>query len=472
MNTNQPPPAGASTGTPVFRRADAGDLAQIFDIRVSVTENHLDREQLRERGITEETMAQAMATDLGTWVAEADGRILGFSMAQADDGRIFVLVRASRLRRRRYRHGAAPSRRPMAARGRCGHGLAHDGRTDQGRRFLSAPWLVDRPRCQARRDQVRTRAESPRRVDTDTARTGLGRPKGGPGQGYSVDDGTDGGGRQWTQSLTTPSQRPEGFQQNPVVPAVRQRPEPISRPCHPGQTPPAACNLGTVTKTPKLGSLSPISPSAGRREETVRKIGRTPHQPPKLTTVTAPRRLLMAGGREALDARSRLGRWNGFERQRGPEAFPIGVGDLARGDHVHGGGQVDAGARQAEDDVPVAVGNGPVACVRLAAAKQFDLSASERFALVEQNDGQLCTGALRIRIAQRDQFEVLAAAKIVAVATVAAADPDQGSGTRAEGFTARPIGISALRPQFRYVRKPFLGEVVFEGCGIECDQRV
>lgn len=86
-----PPPSGKSTSGPTFRRANAEDLGQIFDIRMSVTENRLDRAQLRELGITEESIAAAMKADLGTWVAESEGWIVGFSMAQADDGRVFAL---------------------------------------------------------------------------------------------------------------------------------------------------------------------------------------------------------------------------------------------------------------------------------------------------------------------------------------------------------------------------------------------
>lgn len=92
MNTDQPPPRSAmSTNGPIFRRAGVRDLDQIFDVRVSVIENHLDREQLRTLGITEQSMAAAMESELGAWVAESGGRIVGFSMAQAGDGRVFAL---------------------------------------------------------------------------------------------------------------------------------------------------------------------------------------------------------------------------------------------------------------------------------------------------------------------------------------------------------------------------------------------
>ena len=92
MRANQPPPpSGESTSGPTFRRASAEDLGQIFDIRVSVAENRLDHARLSALGITEESIAAAMEADLGTWVAESEGCIVGFSMAQAGDGRVFAL---------------------------------------------------------------------------------------------------------------------------------------------------------------------------------------------------------------------------------------------------------------------------------------------------------------------------------------------------------------------------------------------
>ncbi|MFH1755099.1 MAG: GNAT family N-acetyltransferase [Candidatus Latescibacterota bacterium] len=77
--------------TAIFREATEEDIEAIFAVRVSVRENHMSHAQLDARGITPHSIAASMQEDLGTWVSECDGKIVGFSMAQAGDGRIFAL---------------------------------------------------------------------------------------------------------------------------------------------------------------------------------------------------------------------------------------------------------------------------------------------------------------------------------------------------------------------------------------------
>lgn len=83
----------ASTSAPVRPRlATPADVPAIFAVRTSVRENHLDRAQLAERGITpavvEETLARAGAR---TWVVESRGEITAFCMADAQQGTVFAL---------------------------------------------------------------------------------------------------------------------------------------------------------------------------------------------------------------------------------------------------------------------------------------------------------------------------------------------------------------------------------------------
>lgn len=76
----------------MIRAGHAGDLPRIMAIRTAVAENHLSVEQMAEIGITGQSIAQDMAAgDLGCWVAEDDGIVTGFSMADRRDGKIFAL---------------------------------------------------------------------------------------------------------------------------------------------------------------------------------------------------------------------------------------------------------------------------------------------------------------------------------------------------------------------------------------------
>jgi GNAT superfamily N-acetyltransferase len=68
------------------------DLPQITIVRTSMRENHLSVAQLAERGITEQLIAAEMVSgDLGCWVAEAQGTVVGFSMADRYKANIFAL---------------------------------------------------------------------------------------------------------------------------------------------------------------------------------------------------------------------------------------------------------------------------------------------------------------------------------------------------------------------------------------------
>jgi GNAT superfamily N-acetyltransferase len=76
----------------MIRPITAADMAEITRLRTSVKENHLSVEQMAERGITPAgIMAELDAGDLGGWLDEQEGEILGFSMADNRDGQIFAL---------------------------------------------------------------------------------------------------------------------------------------------------------------------------------------------------------------------------------------------------------------------------------------------------------------------------------------------------------------------------------------------
>ncbi len=85
------------------RLATAADIPQLFDVRTSVRENHLDMKQLADRGVTPESMAGQIASDDSrTWVVEHDGTVAGFSMADAQTGSISAIFVAPGMEGRGY----------------------------------------------------------------------------------------------------------------------------------------------------------------------------------------------------------------------------------------------------------------------------------------------------------------------------------------------------------------------------------
>jgi GNAT superfamily N-acetyltransferase len=63
----------------------------IFQLRLAVRENVLTLEQVRRHGLTAEQVADAFRPGRKGWVVEADGRVIGVSIADAADGSIFGL---------------------------------------------------------------------------------------------------------------------------------------------------------------------------------------------------------------------------------------------------------------------------------------------------------------------------------------------------------------------------------------------
>jgi ribosomal protein S18 acetylase RimI-like enzyme len=74
-----------------FREAQLKDINAIFSVRVSVRQNRLTYSQLRALGITPESIATALQNDSKAWISECNDTVVGFSMANSSDGRIFAL---------------------------------------------------------------------------------------------------------------------------------------------------------------------------------------------------------------------------------------------------------------------------------------------------------------------------------------------------------------------------------------------
>ncbi len=76
----------------MIRPAERGDMAELTALRTSVVENHLGVDEMAVMGITPETvLASVEAGERCCFVAEEDGVIAGFSMADRRDGQIFAL---------------------------------------------------------------------------------------------------------------------------------------------------------------------------------------------------------------------------------------------------------------------------------------------------------------------------------------------------------------------------------------------
>ena len=73
-----------------IRLAQEADIDRIFDIRISVRENHLSRAQLATLGITDDAIRQLIAANDCVWIAEVDGVSAGFAIADAIEGSVFA----------------------------------------------------------------------------------------------------------------------------------------------------------------------------------------------------------------------------------------------------------------------------------------------------------------------------------------------------------------------------------------------
>lgn len=73
-----------------IRPAEADDIAGIFHVRLSVTENVLSMAELAELGITAESVAGMIAAEECAWVAVEHGRVIGFSMIDQQEACLFA----------------------------------------------------------------------------------------------------------------------------------------------------------------------------------------------------------------------------------------------------------------------------------------------------------------------------------------------------------------------------------------------
>ena len=72
------------------RVAQPSDINSMFDVRTSVVENHLSREELQQMGINEIVVADMIEQNRCAWVAIVNDKVLGFSMILPDEGCLFA----------------------------------------------------------------------------------------------------------------------------------------------------------------------------------------------------------------------------------------------------------------------------------------------------------------------------------------------------------------------------------------------
>lgn len=75
----------------VLRLATENDIEVIFDIRTSVKENHLSKQQLTELGITEPVILSLIQNTSTVWLAEVQHQVCGFSIVDLTEGSIFAM---------------------------------------------------------------------------------------------------------------------------------------------------------------------------------------------------------------------------------------------------------------------------------------------------------------------------------------------------------------------------------------------
>lgn len=73
------------------REATLQDLPDMRRVRLAVTENPIDEEGLTSLGITPESVAHLLRTVGKAWVAEYDGNVIGFSVANEETASIWAV---------------------------------------------------------------------------------------------------------------------------------------------------------------------------------------------------------------------------------------------------------------------------------------------------------------------------------------------------------------------------------------------
>jgi ribosomal protein S18 acetylase RimI-like enzyme len=76
----------------IFREIDTGDIPALFYVRTRTRENAYTLAELHALGITENSVAQKLATSFKGWLCADGDRVVGFSMADRADAELWVIA--------------------------------------------------------------------------------------------------------------------------------------------------------------------------------------------------------------------------------------------------------------------------------------------------------------------------------------------------------------------------------------------
>lgn len=74
-----------------IRPATVDDVAAMFQVRLAVTENRMNRDALAAVGVTPDSIAEAIRSAPCAWVATTEGEVAGFAMVDLDSACLFAL---------------------------------------------------------------------------------------------------------------------------------------------------------------------------------------------------------------------------------------------------------------------------------------------------------------------------------------------------------------------------------------------
>ena len=76
-----------------FRRIEPSDVDAVFNVRLSTRENAITLAELEEEyGVTPALFAKALEGNVAGWLAEDDGRVVGFATGNRRNGEVQVLA--------------------------------------------------------------------------------------------------------------------------------------------------------------------------------------------------------------------------------------------------------------------------------------------------------------------------------------------------------------------------------------------
>tara|TARA_R110002073_G_scaffold3998_5_gene26943 strand:+ start:541 stop:975 length:435 start_codon:yes stop_codon:yes gene_type:complete len=76
----------------MIREIEDSDVPSLFPVRIVTRENRMSMEELASIGITVESMRAAIQGSHKGWLAEEDGKVVGFAMGDYDAGELTVIA--------------------------------------------------------------------------------------------------------------------------------------------------------------------------------------------------------------------------------------------------------------------------------------------------------------------------------------------------------------------------------------------